>query len=119
MRELHKHRHNRRDLDIESKVYDKILRTMVIYNIIGVPVNMDNLKFGLNANTQAEEKQLEYYLKNACRLKIIYLNETNSCYEFRKSDAHDIGGLIREYKQDPANMPQMHKGIERRANQAP
>lgn len=105
LRELHKHRHNRRDLDIESKVYDKILRTMVIYNIIGVPVNMDNLKFGLNANTQAEEKQLEYYLKNACRLKIIYLNETNSCYEFRKSDAHDIGGLIREYKQDPANMP--------------
>ena len=31
--------------------------------------------------------------------------KTNSCYEFRKSDAHDIEGLIREYKQDPANMP--------------
>lgn len=24
--------------------------------------------------------------ENACKLKIVYLNETNNCYEFRKSD---------------------------------
>ncbi len=105
LRELNKHRHNRHELDIENKTYDKILRTIVIYNIIGVPVNIENLKFGLNVNTQSEEKELEYYLKNACKLKIVYLNETNNCYEFRKSDAQDIGGLIREYKQDSSNMP--------------
>ncbi len=105
LRELNKHRHNRQELDIENKAYDKILRTMAIYHIISVPVNLVNLKFGLNANTQAEEKELEYYLKNAGKLKIIYLNDTNNCYEFRKSDAQDIGGLIREYKQDSSNMP--------------
>ena len=105
VRELNKHRQGKHDLETEDKYFDRILRTMIIYNIIGVPVNMDNLLFGLNCNSQQEEKQLEYYLKNACKLKIIYLNDTNHCYEFRKSDAQDISGLIREYKQNPENMP--------------
>lgn len=105
VRELNKHRQGKQDLEFEDKYYNRILRTMIIYNIIGVPVNMDNLLFGLNCNNQHEEKQLEYYLKNACKLKFIYLNDTNHCYEFRKSDAQDISGLIREYKQDPENMP--------------
>ncbi|MEN6326021.1 MAG: chitobiase/beta-hexosaminidase C-terminal domain-containing protein [Syntrophomonas sp.] len=105
VRELNKHRQGKQDLEIDDEYYDRILRTMIIYNIISVPVNMDNLLFGLNCNNQQEEKQLEYFLKNACKLKIIYLNDTNHCYEFRKSDAQDISGLIREYKQDPENMP--------------
>jgi hypothetical protein len=105
VREINKHRQAKPELDIEDKNYDRILRTMIIYNIIGVPVTMDNLKFGLNCNNQQEEKQLEYYLKDAGKLKFIYLNDTNHCYEFRKSDAQDISGLIREYKQDPENLP--------------
>ncbi|WP_425060961.1 hypothetical protein SCACP_17260 [Sporomusa carbonis] len=105
VREINKHRHSKQELDIEHILYDKILHTMIIYNIIGVPVNFENLKFGLNINTQNEEKQLEAYLKNANKLKIIYLNDTNGCYEFRKSDAQDISGLIREYKQNPDNIP--------------
>lgn len=105
VRELNKHRHSKQELDVVDIIYDKILHTMIIYNIIGVAVNFENLKFGLYINSQHEEKQLEAYLTNGNKLKIIYLNDTNNCYEFRKNDAEDISGLIREYKQNPENIP--------------
>ncbi|MBV1758946.1 MAG: hypothetical protein KMY55_14030 [Dethiosulfatibacter sp.] len=105
LRELGKQRSNSGNLDLHDKIYEKILRTMVIYQIIGTPINFNALKVGMHINTQMRIKELEYCLIKATKNKIIYLNETNYCYEFRRSDAVDINGLIKEYKDEEENIP--------------
>lgn len=105
LRELSKNRSTSNNLELKDNLYDRILKTMIIYQIIGVDINDRTLKFGLNMNTQTKEKELEYCLKDACSKKIIYQNDTNKCYEFRRSDALDINGLIRDYKTIEANIP--------------
>jgi hypothetical protein len=104
LRELSKNRSTSGNIELQDELFTKILRTMVIYQIIGIDINDRTLRFGLNMNTQDKEKELEYCLKLACVKKIIYLNETNHCYEFRRNDALDINGLIRDYKQVEENI---------------
>lgn len=105
-KELSKHRSTASSLELQDKLLDRILKLMIIYQIIGVDITFRALNFGLNVFTQNDEKELEHNLKLACSKKIIYLNETNQCYEFRRSDALDINGLIKEYKQNEENVPQ-------------
>lgn len=104
-KELIKHRASKTSMDLESQIYDKILRVMIIFQIVGFSINFNSLRFGLYANTQDKEKELEYSLKVASSNKIIYFNETNHTYEFRRSDALDVSGLIREFKDDEKNVP--------------
>ena len=106
VRELNKLRQNLEGLDFSVELYDKILKVMVIQQIIGVPSSYDKIKFSLNIYTEAQEKELEFCLKRAKDKKIIFFNDTNSCYEFRKSDAVDLSNLISDFKDDPANIPQ-------------
>lgn len=104
LRELYKSRSSG-SFELNDDLYMSILRAMIIYQIIGVAINERILRFGLNMNTQCKENDLEYCLKMACSKKIIYLNETNHCYEFKRTDAVDINGLIRDYKQEEENLP--------------
>lgn len=106
LRELGKQRSTSGNLDLHDEIYEKILRVMVIYQIIGAPIDFNALKVAMHINTQNKIKELEYCLKKATKNKIIYLNETNHCYEFRRSDAVDINGLIKEYKEDEENIPE-------------
>lgn len=105
LRELSKNRSTSGSIELLDELYSNILKTMIIYQIIGVDINIRTLKFGLNANTQSKVMDLESCLKVACSKKIIYLNDTNHCYEFRRNDAVDINGLIRDYKQVEENVP--------------
>ena len=104
LRELYKNRSSG-SLELNEELYMNILRTMIIYQIIGFSINERILRFGLNMNTQNKENDLAYCLKMACSKKIIYLNETNHCYEFKRTDAVDINGLIRDFKQEEENLP--------------
>ncbi|MBZ9688458.1 hypothetical protein G9F72_019190 [Clostridium estertheticum] len=105
LRELSKNRSTIASPELQDKMFDKVLKIMVIYQIIGVDINDKTLEFGLNMNIQNKEKELGYCLKVACSKKIIYLNDTNHCYEFRRNDAIDISGVIRDYKQVEVNSP--------------
>ncbi|MBU3114585.1 hypothetical protein [Clostridium lacusfryxellense] len=105
LRELSKSRSTIASPELHDIIFDKIIKTMVIYQIIGIDINDKTLKFGLDMNTQTKEREIEYCLKLACSKKIIYLNDTNHCYEFRRNDAVDINGLIRDYKQVEGNLP--------------
>ena len=105
LRELNKQRATSGKLDLDDNIYDRILKIMAIYQIIGIPINMNALKVAMYANTENKIMELEYCLKKAASYKIIYFNETNLCYEFRRSDAIDINGLIKEYKADENNLP--------------
>lgn len=106
MRELKKSRSTAQNLLIHDAIFDRLLKTMVIYQIIGVQINVRSLKFGLNMSTTYKEKELEHVLNVARSNKIIYLNDTNQCFEFRRNDAIDINGLIRDFKDSESNMPE-------------
>jgi hypothetical protein len=105
LRELSKNRSTSRSIELQDDLHSTILKVMIVYQIIGVDINLRTLKFGLNVNTQSAEIDLVACLKVACSQKIIYLNDTNQCYEFRRTDAIDINGLIRDYKQVEENVP--------------
>lgn len=105
LRELSKQRATSGKLELDDNIYDRILKIMAIYQIIGIPIDMNAIKVAMYANTENKIMELEYCLKKATSYKIIYFNETNLCYEFRRSDAIDINGLIKEYKKDENNLP--------------
>lgn len=107
LRELYKIRHNSMDdLVLSQDIFEQVLKVMVIYDIIGLPNTFDMIAFGLNKGTPSQKSSLESVFKKACEKRIIYLNDTNGCYEFKRSDSKDISGLIRDYKSKPANIPE-------------
>lgn len=109
LRELMKIRHNDlTDIILTSDVFEKLLRVMVIYDIIGQPNNYELIKFGMNMTKASKASSLENAIKIACEKKIIYLNDTNNCYEFKRSDSKDISGLIRDYKSNPNHILENH-----------
>ncbi|KOA18751.1 hypothetical protein CLHOM_30350 [Clostridium homopropionicum DSM 5847] len=91
--------------ELDNEIYEKILRVMIIYQIIGMAINEVTLKFGLYLNSETEIKELQHSIKVACSKKIIYYNDQNKSYEFRRSDAVDVVALINEYKTEPNNAP--------------
>ena len=109
LRELAKIRHNDMDnLILADEMFVRVLKVMVIYDIIGLSNSLALLQFGLNMTTSSLAGSLENVLTVACQKKIIYFNDTNKCYEFKRSDSKDISGLIREYKSRPENLPDNH-----------
>lgn len=106
LRELAKIRHNGKDrIILESMLFDRVLKVMVIYDIIGLANTPELIRFGLNMTAPSLAGDLNNVLSVASKKKIIYLNDTNGCYEFKKSDSKDISGLIRDYKSKPENLP--------------
>lgn len=106
LRELAKIRHNGMDnLILANELFDRVLKVMVIYDIIGLANTPELVRFGLNMTASSLAGSLDNVLSTACEKKIIYLNDTNGCYEFKRSDSKDISGLIRDYKSKPENLP--------------
>lgn len=104
LRELNKIRLTGNDIELQGELYERILKVIIIFQVIGTSISKGFLKFGLDINSPTREKELEYCLKNACSKKIIFFNETNQCYEFKRSDALDIAGMITEYKNNEDNV---------------
>ena len=106
LRELAKIRHNGiENLLLGDELFDRVLKVMVIYDIIGLANTPELVRFGLNMTSSSLVGSLDNVLSMACEKKIIYLNDTNGCYEFKRSDSKDISGLIRDYKSKPENLP--------------
>ena len=105
LRELLKMRQTLADLTLSEDIYDRLLKVMVVFDIIGKANNRDLLLFALNMNKPSKEGMLDYALKVACEKKIIYLNDTNGCYEFKRSDSKDISGMIRDFRTKTENIP--------------
>jgi hypothetical protein len=106
LRELARIRHTEMDnLILSDNLFERVLKVMVIYDVIGLANTPELIRFGLNMTTSSRAGSLDNVLKLACEKKIIYLNDTNGCYEFKRSDSKDISGLIRDYKSKPENLP--------------
>ena len=112
LRELAKIRHNdMTDIVLADPMFERVLKTLVIYEIIGLANTPELIKFGLNMMSQAQSASIDNVFKLASEKKIIYLNDTNGCYEFKRSDSKDISGLIRDFKSKPANIPENYAKV--------
>lgn len=83
----------------------RILRLMLIYQIIGVPNTQENLQFGLYCSTHGEREALENRLRTLTSKHILYQLKDTKVYEFKQSRGTDIEQLIEDYIQKPENMP--------------
>lgn len=83
----------------------RLLRLMLVYAIIQVPVTQDNLQFGLYCATQNERTELANRLRDLSTRGIIYYVKETGVYEFKKNTGVDMDRLIDTFKQDPKNMP--------------
>lgn len=112
VREYNKYKLSSENFTFSSEIYMRILKTMVIFNIIDLPVNLHNIGFGLNLVNQTEGSELEYCLNDLSKKKIIFKNEQMDYYEFRRSDALDIRGLIKSKKQESSVPENIFQEIE-------
>ncbi len=105
LREYNRCTINPENLMLKFDIYPKLLKIMVIFSMIDTPISFKNLKFGLNFTTENEEIELKNSLYTLVKYKIIFMNEQNNCYEFKKSDALDVRELIKEKMEDENNVP--------------
>jgi hypothetical protein len=78
---------------------ERILRTMLIYDVIGVRNSLANIGFGLNAQP-GEEKVIQSQLKELSDHGVVHRNPVTLLYEFRRSDIFDVDKAVQEYKRE-------------------
>jgi hypothetical protein len=75
----------------------RILRAMLIDDLIGVQNSLDNLVFGLNLPPN-DRKVLETQLAELTKHGVVHRHPTTQLYEFRRSDLFDVDRAVEEYK---------------------
>lgn len=105
LREYNRCTINPDSLTLKMDIYPKLLKLIVIFSMIDIPIIFKNLKFGLNFTTENEEIELKSSLDTLVKYKIVFMNDQNNCYEFKKSDALDVRAIIKEKMEDDNNVP--------------
>lgn len=82
---------------IEGGWIERILRAMLVYNLIGIHTSLENIAFGLNASHD-EKPVIESQLEELAKFGIVHRNPTTKLYEFRRSDIFDVDRAIEDYK---------------------
>ncbi|MCB0190350.1 MAG: hypothetical protein KDJ65_00250 [Anaerolineae bacterium] len=78
---------------------ERILRTMLVYDLIGIHTSLENIAFGLNA-PHSERPVIESQLEELAKFGIVHKNPTTKLYEFRRSDIFDVDRAIEDYKRE-------------------
>jgi len=84
--------------DIPDASYTRILKLMLIFEILNIPNNDSNLIFGLNIQL-AERAYLKKILKQLTQQKVIFFSKTSQTYEFRKGSDIDWDSVIQTEKE--------------------
>jgi hypothetical protein len=84
---------------------ERILKTMLIFDIIGIKTDFQNIAFALYPKTPMEKNALQTTIAKMHRAKVLYFNGISEAYEFRRSEAVDFDSLIEAYKRDISNYP--------------
>ena len=108
VRELNKYVSQRKQgklFDEKDELMERILKVMLIHEIVSVNNSKENLLFSLNFSTAEQKKQLETRLDLLTKAKVLYYNSINNVYEFKRSDIIDIDRMIDEFKSDEENYP--------------
>lgn len=78
---------------------ERILRAMLIYDLIGVHASLENIAFGLNAQPSGRQV-IETQLEELARFGVVHRNPTTKLYEFRRSNIFDVDQAVEEYKRE-------------------
>ena len=91
---------NQNPLELADTVrIERIMHTILIYDLIGLHTSLENIAFGLNA-PPGERSVIKSQLKELAGFGIIHLNPTTKLYEFRRSDIFDVDRAVEEYKRE-------------------
>ena len=82
----------------------RLMKLMLVYEIIGIPNRADNLRFGLYL-TQPEQQELSHRVNSLVEKGILYFNKDTSVYEFKNAGGADLEGWIERYIKDSQNHP--------------
>ncbi|TEU18421.1 MAG: ATP-binding protein [Anaerolineales bacterium] len=80
----------------------RLLQTMLVYDLIGINISLDNLLFGLHIPS-GQKQMVRHRLQELADKQVIYYDKLNDLYEFRRSDLVDLDGLIEDYKREEAD----------------
>ena len=84
---------------------ERILKTMLIYEIVGIKNEYENLAFALYPKTPMEKTLIKTTIEKMHKGKVLYYNGISEAYEFRRSEAIDFDAIIEAYKRDISNYP--------------
>ena len=84
---------------VDAERIERILRTMLIYDLIGVHTSLENIAFGLNA-PPSERPAIESQLQELAKFGVAHRNPTTRLYEFRRSDIFDVDRAVEDYKRE-------------------
>ena len=89
----------------EDPLVPRILRIMLIYQVIQIPNTPTNLAFGLYCITQVEKDALYNRLDELARKGVLYHRKDLDIYEFKQSGGADIDQLVAQYVTNPDHLP--------------
>src|SRR5260370_41369017 len=90
---------------LDDLLVTRILRLMLIYQIIQIPNTPENLQFGLYLTAAAERRSLQNRLSELAAKGILYHIRDKNIYEFKQSIGVDLDHLVEAYVHNDANMP--------------
>ncbi|MBN1933573.1 MAG: hypothetical protein JW934_02850, partial [Anaerolineae bacterium] len=94
---------NQNPMDLaNSGLIERILRVMLIFDLIGVHNSLDNLAFGLHVQPGGRAA-LEAQLAELSKFGVVHRNPSTKLYEFRRSDLFDVDSAVEEYKRGEGN----------------
>jgi len=108
VRELNKYVNQKKQgklFDEKDELMERILKVMLIHEIVAVNNSEENLFFSLNFGTNEQRKQLEDRLKLLTKANVLCYNRISDVYEFKQSDAIDIDRMIKEFTSNEENYP--------------
>lgn len=83
----------------DAERIERILRTMLIYDLIGVHNSTENISFGLNAQP-SERQVIRSQLAELLKFGVVHRNPVTSLYEFMRSDVFDVDKAVQDYKRE-------------------
>ncbi len=89
----------------EDLLVARILRLMLIYQIIQIQNTQENMTFGLDCKTPFERTALENRLRELSTKGILYYRKDQNIYEFKQSEGADIDHLVAAHINNPENVP--------------
>ncbi len=92
-------------LDERAGERKALLRTILIYQLCGIPSNLENLCFGQYSISQTERKQVENHLKFLSQCGAIFHRQQSKTYELAVGTGEDPYDLIQRYLKDVALHP--------------
>jgi len=96
-----------KSIDIEGdKTAERILKVMLIHEIIGVKNDLENISFTLYPKSAKERALIDVTIEKLHQAKVLFYNGISDAYEFKKSEAVDFDTAIEVYIKDTTNYPQ-------------